>query len=36
MWKEMKSSPGADVRLNGCHSQREMAGMLMKAYWPGR
>lgn len=29
-----KSSSGAEVMVNGCHSSWEMAGQLRKMYWP--
>lgn len=34
MWMEKKSSSGAEVRVNGCHSSLEMAGQLTKMYCP--
>lgn len=34
MWTLKKSSSGAEVMVNGCHSSWEMAGQLRKTYWP--
>lgn len=34
MWTLKKSSSGAEVIVNGCHSSWEMAGQLRKTYWP--
>ena len=34
MWTLKKSSSGAEVMVNGCHSSCEMAGQLRKTYWP--
>lgn len=34
MWMLRKSSSGAEVMVNGCHSSWEIAGQLMKTYCP--